>query len=68
MEEDIPLPKTEIHPNYFLVSIRLSKCYFYFHVFQIILTFALLVSLVAHLWDTTPFLEIIACLLLSIDL
>jgi hypothetical protein len=68
MEEDVPLPKAEMNPSYHLVSLRVSKCYLYFHVFQIILAFALLFCLISNLWQITPFLELVASFLLSMDL
>jgi cytochrome P450 len=60
--------KPEIDQRYLLVSIRISRCYLYFYLTQIIISLALLYCLIAHHDTTASLLEFIACLLLGVDL
>jgi hypothetical protein len=60
--------KPEISQKYLFVSIRISKCYFYFYLTQILISIALLICLILHYSTPAIVLEILACLLLGVDL
>ena len=61
------ITKVDIQQNYFFLRLIVSKCYLYFYITQIALSFAILLSLIYTSITTTVILEIIAFVLLAAD-